>query len=222
MDQTLPPAGPVLVGRGWCDLSLGSRTQPFPTSLNVLSIGICRKSHKISSSSVTSRQWRDCPCRRTIGNRISKKTVQNFKRGKSWTEAGNTTKRYKKETSGESSVRQQNNGGRAAKRRLTTKVKRVKDIFQVDQHSSLTPHQHFFEHCACLYKKVMRGLRSAKRMVVECLPPQTPNLRCGQNGNHRRIRGPKRQSHMSRGNIFPLVFFLYNPGYKWCVCGRCF
>ena len=21
-------------------------------------------------------------------------------------------------------------------------------------------------------------------MVVECLPPQTPNLRCGQNGNH--------------------------------------
>lgn len=34
-----------------------------------------------------------------------KKAVQNFKRGKSWTEAGNTMKRYKKETSGESSVR---------------------------------------------------------------------------------------------------------------------
>jgi len=98
MDQTLPRAGPVLVGRGWCDLSLGPRTQPFPTSLNVLGISICRKSHKRSSSSVTGRQWRDCPCRRPLVIESPKKAVQNFKRGKLWTEAGNSMKRYKKET----------------------------------------------------------------------------------------------------------------------------
>lgn len=40
-----------------------------------------------------------------VGLLVPKKAVQNFKRGKSWTEAGNTMKRYKKEASGESSVR---------------------------------------------------------------------------------------------------------------------
>lgn len=34
-----------------------------------------------------------------------KKAVQNFKHEKSWIEAGNTMKGYKKETSGESNVR---------------------------------------------------------------------------------------------------------------------
>ena len=40
-----------------------------------------------------------------VGPLVPKKAVQNFKRGKSWKETGNTMKRYKKEASGESSVR---------------------------------------------------------------------------------------------------------------------
>lgn len=66
----------------------------------------------------------------------------------------------------------------------------------------------------CIHKKVPRG-----QQVGGWTHSPTPYSRWGQNGNHWRIRWPKRLLH---GNIFPFVFFLYIPGYKWCVCGRCF